>query len=136
MLKCDSLFSITPNSLKEFQRLERRIYPIYESIKYPERAWENGISGLVIVKLDCFKNDTIINIVFEKCPDPIFKDPITKSINKHKNYILNYISEPTHVSFYIPFRFEIDQGGLIKDMNDTGVIRITNPHFIAPSMLL
>ena len=124
-LRCDPTYNLeSADHIALLKGFNFRLDSIYYDITYPKKAWENGIRGLVIARLELVENGSSLRCEIVKTPDPIFIDPIKTAIHKHQDIILRQCTTDSTLMFYLPFEFEIVSDSYIINLKNYGVLKI------------
>jgi hypothetical protein len=124
VLIVDSKYTIDSTRLNDFARIEKYVLPyMYNVIQYPDIAIENGVSGIVIVKLRVDSIGIELNIV--KSNDYSLEKSVTKGINESMTKLTQYTSNLRHpFEFYIPFQFVFELDSYNEDLKKNNTVTI------------
>ena len=114
----DTIYSINPNRLKDFLKVEKYILPdIFNQLEYPAFLAKNSVEGIVIAKVTLL-DDNKIYVEIVKSVDHYFDKSIKIAID-NKN-VINQINEFAVVDkpfiFYLPFKFVVLQDTYGNDL--------------------
>lgn len=80
-----------------------------QTVRYPEQAKEEGISGQVVLIFVVNKSGEISNIEVFKTPHPILSDAVLKSVAKMPRWLPARVSGiPVRVRYTMPFKFKLE----------------------------
>jgi hypothetical protein len=128
-LRCDPSYFIEEKQIPIVEGFDFSLDCIYNDIVYPQKAWENGICGLVIAKLIIIEGGSSLRCEIVKTPDPVFINPVQKAINNNHEYFFRQSNIDSTLVFYLPFEFEIASNSYKFDLKNYGVYKIRKSYY-------
>ncbi|MFK7950917.1 MAG: energy transducer TonB [Saprospiraceae bacterium] len=108
-----------PNKSFEEQRQcsdEQLMNFVYQQIRYPTIARENGIQGKVIIQFIIEKDGSISNVQIARNPGAGMGEEVTRVVGLLPNFVPGYQSgKPVRVAFNLPIRFRLEGAGFGSD---------------------
>jgi len=125
-LRADSTYKVNVDFLNDLTVYEDNnvFQRIYKDIDYPEKCYENGISGLVIAKITIVKKELNIACVIVKSPDIALDRPVIDAVYKNSLSLLSSTKTDSKIVFFIPFLFEVERKNFKSEIRENGLIKI------------
>jgi len=123
-LIADTTFQINGDSYKNIMTLEKVLLPrMFNEIKYPEIARENGTEGMIITQLFIDNKDFYYKIV--KSDNDFLKKSVVDYFDHLDKYVINQI-RPSEGSLivYIPIVFKIQKERFIENLKKNSSLTI------------
>jgi len=109
-LKVDTTLLIEKEVLRVLPKIENNLLPtLYNRIEYPDISIENGIQGLVIVKVTVKPNERVVESKLVMGVDPWIDKSVLKAIKSMEFRILHELEGFKELIFYIPLKFELEK---------------------------
>lgn len=123
-LKADTTFQINGDSFKNIITLEKVLLPrMYNKIKYPEIARENGNEGMIIIQLYIDNKGFDYKIV--KSNNDLLKETVVEYFDHIDKYIIDQIRPVVgSLNIYIPVIFEIQKNKFIENLKKNNSLTI------------
>jgi outer membrane biosynthesis protein TonB len=136
-LIADRSYSIDKNTFNNINTIEKVLLPlIYNNIKYPAVAKENGEQGVVIVQLLIDNKTKLYTYKIVEADAEVFKQPVMDFFSRLSQYIRDEICPAGEsIQVYIPVKFFINQNSFKKALKKNHAVTIeTND--IAPEVAI
>lgn len=102
---------------------------IYKDIIYPEKCYENGISGLVIAKISITKKDLNIACTIVKSPDMALDRLVIDAVYKNSLSLFKSTTLDSKIVFFVPFLFELESKNFKTEIRKNGLIKIQKTYY-------
>ncbi|TAJ12631.1 hypothetical protein DMA11_12100 [Marinilabiliaceae bacterium JC017] len=109
-LKVDTTLMVNKDVFRLLPKIEKNLLPsLYNKIEYPDISIENGIQGLVIIKMTVKPSVSIVESKLIKGVDPWIDKSVLKAIKSIEFRILHELKAINELTFYIPLKFELEK---------------------------
>ena len=122
----DRSYSIDKNSYGKINLIEKYLLPaIYNNIKYPAVAREDGNEGVVIVQLSIDNKIMSYSYKIMRADAEVFKQPVLSFFSKLSKNIKDEICPPGQsILVFIPVKFFITQNSFKKSFQKNHSVTI------------
>ncbi|MDO3644929.1 energy transducer TonB [Mucilaginibacter sp. L3T2-6] len=117
-LMIDTSFTISTETYRNIRTIEKVLLPvIFNNIKYPEVARQNGERGTVIVQLTIDNKSMLYTYKIVKSDLEIFNPPVNQLFKNLSKYVRDAICPAGQsINIYIPVRFFLNQDNFEKTL--------------------